>query len=295
MSRAKPVRPRRKGAISENAQHVKHLLADLQRAAAGVPKLLGEISVRGPVYAASAGLAFVYGWGFLSTFPLAFAVGAIGVVVMGEFLKPRLLELIEDRLRDRAWAKAVTLVVAAALCVAIGAAGGFLALNAAQAAQARYDAAVAARVEPLREIASIDGQIRALPPIPSSVPAERIVQLRAARADDIAALERLKPALPALPERPAVSVPAVHWGIKLAVIAAIEFVIFVVPWGSRRAVGEVKIRLGDEALTAPKSEAAGGAAPARVNDGGWATRRARYGASGRKPPRRFGVVKGGKS
>lgn len=296
MTRAKPVRSRRKGGVSENFQHIKHALADLQRAASGVGKFAGQLSVRAPVYAASAGLAYVYAWGFFSTFPVAFAVGLTGVVIMGEFLKPRLLELIEDRLREGAGAKCGALIVAAALCVAIGGGGGFVALNAAEAPTRTFEQASRAVREIRAENVEIDRLIGLVPPVPTNIPAERIEalggaeKLRADRAAEIARLERRKRPEP-VAVRPAVAVPPIDWRVKVALILAIEFVIFVVPWGSRRTEGRRPVAIAKTEIPA----AATGAQPARVNDGGWATRIARYGPSGRKPTKsRFGVVKGGK-
>lgn len=290
MSRAKPVRSRRKGGISENAQHVKHLLADLQRAAAGVPKLFGEISVRGPVYAASAGLTVVYGWGFVSTFPLVFAVGAIGVVAMGEFLKPRLFELIEDRAGEGARLKVAGLVIAAGLCVAIGVTGGVVALNAAEAPARAFQQASRAVAQVRAQHVEIDRLIDAVPAVPTNIPASRIdalggaEKLRADRAAIIARLEARKAPMPALPVAPAVTLPHIAPELKIAVVAAVEFVIFVVPWGSRTGAAKPVSVQRNAAPAAPKT-----------NDGGWATRIARYGPTGRKPRRKFGVVNGGRS
>lgn len=248
------------------------------------------LSVRGPVYAASVGLLLVYAWGYLSTFPTIFALGAIGVAGMGELLKPRLLELVEDALRCGARAKGLALIVAAASCVAISVAGGVVALNAAEApargcalAQHQFDALVAER-------ASVDRAIAGLPVVGASMPAARITAFTAWRNAEIARLEASKPPAPRAVPIPGVVLPEIGIWTKLAVVGAIEFVIFVVPWGSRLNAGHADRAfaepLAGNVIKRPRDAPAAPNTPP-PNDGGWITRRAKYGPGGRRQPLRI--------
>ncbi len=252
--------------------------------------------VRAPVYAASLGLFGVYAWGYLSAGLGGLAWGLVGVTAMSEMLKPQLGELAAHAL-DAGDRTAQRIIAAAALiCVILGAAGGIVAMHVAQAPADRRDAAERAvdrAVEAVRQAqAQVDNVPTCGPEMPASrcermvaenapVLAERRARLTASQVSESAArsaLTRTPIAGPGLP----------HVGLwqKALFVGGAEFLMFGVPFAAlrlrRREASQVQ--QGQVPTEATKSEPKliEATANLKINNGGWSTRRAKYGPSGRK-------------
>lgn len=255
-------------------------------------------AVRAPVYAASIGLFAVSAWGYLNAGLGGFAWGLVGVTAMSELLKPQLGELAAHALdaKDRTAQRIVT--AAALVCVLLGAAGGIVAMHVAEAPRARHEAAEravdAARGRAGEAQALVDAVPTCAPDMPASrcermtaengpILADRQARLAAARALEAEARATLDATPP-----PGAGLPRVELWHKALFIGGAEFLIFAVPFAAlrlrRRGVSEAVSQSPQRAIKAP-APAAPIADAAKINDGGWASRRAKYGPSGRKPKR----------
>src|SRR5262249_52763775 len=97
--------------------------------------------VRAPLYSAAGGLLCVYAWGATETFPKAVGVALAAVFAMSELLKPKLGELVVEAMEAKDKLATRLLCGASAACVALGAMGGVIALQAASGPRERYDEA----------------------------------------------------------------------------------------------------------------------------------------------------------
>jgi hypothetical protein len=245
--------------------------------------------VRVPLYSAAAGLLVVYGWGALESFPMAMALALCAVFAMSELLKPKLGELAAEALQAKDGLGAWLMLGASAACIALGALGGVIAMGAANGPREAYDAAVALANDAEGRLGEAQTRLDAVPTCTPEMPASRCraqtEQNAATLADrtltrDEAKQDRdgVRARLAALPD-PAPGVPHIELWQKALVIAAIEFVLFAVPFAAvRRRKKTVAETVKPSEPTQPE------ASPklVKVNDGGWATRRAKYGQSGRK-------------
>lgn len=250
-------------------------------------------SIRVPLYLAAIGLLVVYGWGAVNSFPVAMAGALCAVFAMSELLKPKLGELAADALAANDKVGTVLMLIASAACVALGVLGGVIALGAANSPRESYEIAVAGLGAAQGRLDEAQAQLDALPTCTPDMPRIRCIeqteQNSATRMDrtmtrDQAKQERdgAKAALDRLPA-PGPGVPHVPLWMKAGVIGAVEFVLFAVPFATRRRMAleapraEMPHERGAEAKTkdAPPS--------GKINDGGWERRRQLYGPSGRKP------------
>jgi len=250
--------------------------------------LAEELTTKGPLYVASAGLFAVYAWGYRETFPTVFAGGMIAVTFMSELLKPRLGELLADA---KGRLEKSLMVGAVGACVGLGALGGTVALEAAGEPGRDYDAASVRAAAARAQWTATQDALNAVPACTPEMPRSRCETLTANNAAlridrttvrDEARREAVEAQaiLDALPE-PGPRLPHVEWQVKALIIGGIEFVVFAVPFvrarRSRQSVVQALAEKSSSPVQESKAEPAG-----RINDGGWETRRAKYGITGRR-------------
>ena len=239
------------------------------------------LSIRGPLYIAAIGLFVVYSKAYLEAGLGALAWGLIGVTAAAEFVKPKLGELAAAAIECRDATAQALLASAAAVCIVVGAAGGVMAMHVADAPRLAIDAAKQALADAGAAVAEAERRLDDIPACAPDMPASRCMTMAAENAGAIAerrskvseaqATEaRARRSLAQLPD-PGPGLPNIELWQKFVFSAAIELLIFGVPFAARR----VALRLTH---TAPLSRL-----PAsKINDGGWASRRAKYGPTGRK-------------
>lgn len=241
------------------------------------------LRTHGPVYITSVGLAIAYSWGWMSTYGGVFGLALACVVWTGELIKP----VLGPKIGESGGARRFALVCCAALTIAFCTASSFVAFNVAEEPQRRYEAGQAAILAAQNEVDAADA-VMARFDCTQDMPASRCdtfkrrngeAEARAA-ADLAEARTALRDARASAASAPSVTVPTVAWYVKLFIGLGIDFVLFIYPWAASE-------RRRPEAITEPKVAIAESApppvaAPAKVNDGGWATRRAKYGSSGLK-------------
>jgi hypothetical protein len=256
---------------------------------AAIGSAVSWLQIFGPVYAISIALAVVYSWGWMQTFPGAFGVSLAIVVTATEILKPKLPDLLEDRIDEgtvRAAWKARMLLLAALACVAFGGISSFVAIEAAQSpgrAYAEGQRAVAAAGVAVSEARLALARFDCTTDMPTSrceafkrengeAEARAVAAMRAAEHEQVNARRLAAPA-------PTTAVPDLPLGVKLLFGLGVDFVLFVTPW-ARRA----------DRVTVPAKPVT-----KNVNTGGWETRRAKYGPNGQKKKPKLRMVRGGKS
>jgi hypothetical protein len=252
-------------------------------------------SVRLPLYCAAGGLLMVYGWGALESMPMAAGVALCAVFAMSEMLKPKLGELAAEALIAKDKLGAWLMLGASVACIALGALGGVIAMGAAHAPREAYNAAAARLAGAQSRLDQAQARLDAVPTCTPDMPAfrcrEQTEQNAATLQDrtqtrDQAKQERdgAKAYLDAMDD-PGPGLPSVALWQKALVIAAVEFVLFAVPFAARRRrlFEEWRERLIEEAPEREPKEAP--VKMLKVNDGGWERRRALYGPSGRKGSR----------
>lgn len=218
------------------------------------------------------------------------------VFAMSELLKPKLGELAADALQARDKLGAGLMLAASAACIALGALGGVIAMGAANGPREAHDAAVTRATAAEARLTDAQARLDAVPTCTPEMPAsrcrEQTEQNAATVADrtmtrDEAKQERdgAKAVLASLPD-PGPGLPHVALWQKALVIAAIEFVLFAVPFAAaRRRKKVLAVAAADAPKVEPTKHEPAPAKPGKINDGGWAARRAKYGKSGRKPKR----------
>ncbi len=256
------------------------------------------VAVRAPVYAASIGLFAVYAWGYAQADLGWVACGLVGVTAMAELIKPQLGELAAKALEAGDRASQCLIAAAALVCVLLGAAGGVVAMNVADAPRARYAAAERVVAEAhgavIESQVLVDGMPSCSPDMPASrcdrmirenapILADRRARLASAHAVETEARE----ALLATPS-PGPGLPFALW-TKALFVGGAELVMFCVPFAAMRLR-----RRASAGSTAEVVEPFAGARPCgnqestpavKVNSGGWKTRLERYGPTGRKQKR----------
>ncbi|MFZ2031738.1 MAG: hypothetical protein WAU68_15615 [Vitreimonas sp.] len=252
--------------------------------------------VRAPVYAASLGLFCVYAWGYLNAGLGGLAWGLVGVTAMSEMLKPQLGELAAHAL-DASDKTAQSIVAAAALvCVILGAAGGIVAMHVAEAPANRSDAAQRDLDTAITAVQQAQAKVDSVPTCTPEMPASRCEQMtaenapvlmeRRARLATAQANERGARATLARTPIAGPGLPHVELWQKALFVGGAEFLMFGVPFAAlrlrRRDATPVQQR--QEPVEPIKSEpkASEERANVKINDGGWASRRAKYGPTGRK-------------
>lgn len=253
--------------------------------------------VRVPLYCAAGGLFVVYSWGSLETLPTAAALSLCAVFAMSELLKPKLGELAAEALVARDTLGSWLMLGSSLACIALGALGGVIAMGAANGPREAYEATVGRLDAAQGRLNEAQARLDSVPTCTPDMPRVRCIaqteQNAAALADrtltrDEAKQERdaAEAQLRSLPD-PGPGMPAVALWQKALVIAAVEFVLFAVPFCARR-----RQRLDKKASQPqPQMRAAPKLVPValKVNDGGWERRRELYGPTGRKPRKRFSL------
>ena len=268
------VRGKRQDRINDFVQAVNHFDWSGLSSAANWARTVG------PVYLTSIGLAAAYGWGWTQTYGGVFGFALAAFVATCELIKPSIGEKIEDSPKRSFW-----LLLTAGVVIAFCGLSGLVAFNAAEAPTRAYEAGQ-------RAIVAADGVVErervrlAGFDCPADMPASRCERNRAANGAAIVRATRdletaeadAAAARSGAPAQPSVSVPAVAWYVKLLLGLGIDFVLFVFPWAAR---GE---RARPVAVTEAEIPIAGSAPPIvlKTNDGGWATRRAKYGPTGQR-------------
>lgn len=255
----------------------------------GVNHLWRWARVHAPLYILAGGLTLAYGWGWLSTYPGVFGVALACGAFAAAFLLPALGDMIEDQRLVTPW-KANAAAALALVFAAFNALSGFVAYNAAEAPQHAYEASAQAIADAEADEREARTALDAFA-CSRDMPASRCEVFRAqnagaeARAAEL--LARATAALAVTRENaapaPDVTVPAVAVWIKVFLGLMFDAILFFTPWAARAE------RDGLTPAPAPVVEAkAAQPAPAaavavrKKHDGGWATRRAKYGASGRR-------------
>lgn len=255
-------------------------------------------AVAAPVYAAALGLLAVYASGYLAADlgPLAF--GLIGVSAMAELLKPQLGAMAAAAIEGGDAVARWAVGGAALACVLVGAAGGVNAMHIANAPAERRAVAAAGLAQASAAHAAALRTVDSVPACTPEMPATRcdrmavqnapVLAERKARADALAvSVERAQTRLQALPE--AAGLPPLPAWLKGLFTITVEFLMFAAPFAAMRLQARTSAGKPQDAPALVKAIPAPAEAPApagKVNDGGWAQRRALYGPSGRKP-RRF--------
>jgi hypothetical protein len=214
------------------------------------------------------------------------------VFAMSELLKPRLGELAAEAMEAKDKLGTSLMVGASVACIGLGALGGVIAMGAANAPHDAYDALVKSRDAAQTRLDQAQRRVDAVPTCTPDMPKVRCeaqtlqnvatqndrTQTRNEARSDLDAAK----AMLARAHNPG---PGLHVEIwqKALVIAAVEFVLFAVPFAARRT-GTVRI-VTEVAEGAAKSAAKGEAL--KVNDGGWKRRRQLYGPTGRKAKVRY--------
>lgn len=259
--------------------------------ASAVNHLWGWLRVHAPLYILAGGLTFAYGWGWLSTYPGVFGIALACGAFASAFLLPALGDMIEDQRLKTPW-KANAAALLALVFASFNALSGFVAYNAAEAPQAAYDAGLAAIEDAEADVAAASTALDAFA-CSRDMPASRCTTFRAENARaEARAVDGLADAEQALTlaqtnaaPAPSVTVPSVHWSVKVLLGLAFDVILFFTPWAARAerndltvAAAPVVERKVADVTPSPV------AVPAvhKKHDGGWATRRAKYGASGRK-------------
>lgn len=251
-------------------------------------------SIRLPLYCAAGGLLVVYGWGAIESMPRAMGLALCAVFAMSELLKPKLGELAAEALVASDRVGSALMLGASVACIVLGALGGVIAMGAANGPREAYDAAAARVSEAQQRLDQAQARLDAVPTCTPDMPATRCreqTEQNAATSHDRAqtraeARQERDGAQAQLAriEDPGPGLPHVELWQKALVIAAVEFVLFAVPFAARRR--KLLERLSASQTITPASEAKpnSGLKP-KINDGGWERRRQLYGPTGRKRAR----------
>jgi len=245
-------------------------------------------SVRLPLYCAAGGLLVVYGWGSLESMPRAMGLALCAVFAMSELLKPKLGELAAEALVAKDRLGSLLMLGASVACIALGALGGVIAMGAANGPRDTYDAATARLAAAQTRLDEAQARLDAVPTCTPDMPAsrcrEQTEQNAATLSDRTQTRDEAKQERDGAQERleelpnPGPGIPHVALWQKALVIAAVEFVLFAVPFGARRRrLFEGRAKGAVEVVPKRETEKA-----VKVNDGGWERRRQLYGPTGRK-------------
>lgn len=252
-------------------------------------------AVRVPVYAASVGLFAVYAWGYLNSGLGGLAWGLVGVTAMSEALKPQLGELAARALDAKDRTAQAIVATGALVCVLLGAAGGVVAIHVAEAPRARYEAAAQALSDARSKVADAQAKVDSVPTCAPEMPASRCERMvienapiLAERREGVAAAKADEEnAKRDLAETPVIGpgLPHIELWHKALFIGGAEFLMFGVPFAALRLRRKSSDRPSDDkecvrglgGLPTQRQEIV------KVNDGGWSSRRAKYGPTGRKP------------
>lgn len=249
-------------------------------------------AIHAPLYVAAFALFVVYAIGYLEVLPFQYAVGMIGVTFMSEMLMPSLGPALR---RARTAQDRALLIASVVACVLLGALGGTVALSAADAPRVAYEEARGLVEAAQTRLAAAQTALESVPTCTPDMPRSRCIQQtdnNAATLQDRTmtrdeakgARDGAQHAFAALPV-PGPGLPQVPPWQKALIMGGIAFVLFAVPYATHR----VPVATPEPVHVkkpAPMEE------PKPVNDGGWATRRAKYGANGRKPSRTLKLVRG---
>jgi len=221
----------------------------------------------------------------------------IGVTAMAELIKPKLGELGAAALDAKDAASALVILGAALVCVVIGAAGGVVALHVAEAPARSYAVAMDAVVRARQATAAAQTLVDAVPTCTPDMPTSRCDRMRENNAETLANRQaRLQTAsvdeedakrrLSATPA-PGPGLPRIGLAQKALFVGGAEFLIMGVPFAAlrlnRRRRNVVAQPTAQECATPPSSDSPADRTPVgRVNDGGWAERREKYGPTGRR-------------
>lgn len=244
----------------------------------------------GPIYLTSIGLGLAYAWGWRETYGAVVGLALAAFAITCELIKPVSGESIE---RARGWRRA-SLFGCVAAAMAFGAASAVVAINAAEAPTRAYERSQAAISEQTSTVANARADMARFD-CTVEMPASRCRAFTAANARAAAnaqrVLDRAEAELAAMKQAaapaPEVVVPHIDFWVKLFVGVGIDFVLVAFPWAAR----------ANKTVVNPAPAQHADPQEVRPNDGGWATRRARYGASGlkRKAAGGYQVIDGGRS
>lgn len=276
------------------------LLDDFLR---GINHFWGWARLHVPLYLLAAGLAVAYSWGWLSTYPGVFGWALAAGAVTAAFLLPALGDVIEDKRIGTPWkANAAFGIVIA--CMAFNILSEVVAYNAAEAPQKAFLAGQAAVADAEADVIAARAELTRFE-CSRDMPASRCEVFRATNAGaearalgSLAVAEQARAdAERAAAPAPSVAVPAVHWIVKVLLGLAFDVILFVTPWAAR-AERDLTVAVAPVVERKVAEPAPGAVRPVpavKVNDGGWAARRAKYGPTGQRSKKRgLHVIKGGR-
>lgn len=262
-------------------------------------------AIRAPVYAAALGLLAVYANGYLSAGLGPLCYGLIGITAMAELLKPAMGELLARALEARDAVAQRIIAFGALMAMLIGVAGGLNAMNVSDAPRAQRAAIEREFADARRVSAEAQGLVDAVPACSPEMPAVRCARMvgenapllaeRRARAAEAKTAEaQARARLDLLPVAGA-GLPEVSIWLKALFTFAAEFLISAIPFAAARlSARAAAVTKESKASTSPAEPCGSRARPSeaaiaeavqpmpKVNDGGWQSRREKYGPSGRK-------------
>lgn len=245
------------------------------------------------VWAVVIAVIVFYAIGWWNTAP-QFAVICIALTVASETLKPNIGRLAEEAFVAGYTARGTVLIVAGVACIAWGVTSGVVAVH-SMGEPARVYAQAQGKVSAAEaKLTALQAKLTSLPQPTEKMPAVRITAMEASNAAVRDALkepiavasagvaEAKEAAAKVKRAGPAMEPP---WEAAVGVPLLIELLIFGVPWGrSKRAVRPTYEAKEPEPDELPNKRVARPepTPPQKVNTGGWATRREKYGQSGRR-------------